>query len=78
MPTATQLALQEHPYLEPLTDRELEVLRLVADGMTNKQVAETLVLAVGTVKKHLKNVYDKLDVHSRTQAVARARELRIL
>lgn len=78
VPTAGQEALQEHPYLEPLTDRELEVLRLVADGMTNKQVAETLVLAVGTVKKHLKNVYDKLDVHSRTQAVARARELRIL
>jgi LuxR family maltose regulon positive regulatory protein len=78
MPTADQAALYEHSYLEPLTDRELEVLGLVAEGLTNKQVADTLILAVGTVKKHLKNVYDKLDVHSRTQAVARARDLGIL
>jgi LuxR family maltose regulon positive regulatory protein len=54
------------------------VLRLLAAGLSNKEIARTLVVAVGTVKQHLKNVYGKLQVHSRTQAVARARELGLL
>ena len=64
--------------IEPLSQRELEVLRLLAAGRSNKGIAQTLVIAVGTVKKHLKNIYQKLNVHSRTAAVARARELDIL
>jgi LuxR family maltose regulon positive regulatory protein len=66
------------PLIEPLSARELEVLRLLAAGLSNKAIGETLVIAVGTVRKHLKNVYAKLDVHSRTQAVVRARELGLL
>jgi LuxR family maltose regulon positive regulatory protein len=66
------------PPVDPLTERELEVLRLLAAGLGNKEIAETLVIALSTVKQHLKNIYAKLDVHSRTQAVARARELGLL
>jgi LuxR family maltose regulon positive regulatory protein len=64
--------------LEPLTERELEVLQLVAAGKTNRQVATDLFVSVGTVKTHVNNVYRKLDAHSRTQAVSRARELGLL
>ena len=66
------------PTMEPVTGRELEVLRLLAAGASNKQIAEELVLVTGTVKAHLLNIYRKLDVHNRTQAVARARELKLL
>jgi len=64
--------------IDPLTERELEVLRLLAEGLSNKEMADRLVVAPSTVKQHLKNVYGKLDVHSRTQAVARGRELDLL
>ncbi len=63
---------------EPLTDREMEVLELMAQGKTNREIAEALVLAVGTVKKHTNNIFQKLNVHNRTQAVARARALDLL
>jgi LuxR family maltose regulon positive regulatory protein len=66
------------PVADPLTERELEVLRLLAAGLSNREVAHTLVIALSTVKQHLKNLYSKLGVHSRTQAVARGRELDIL
>ena len=58
-----------------LTEREVDVLCLLAEGISNKQIAERLVVAPSTVKQHLKNIYGKLDVHNRTQAVARGREL---
>jgi LuxR family maltose regulon positive regulatory protein len=61
--------------VESLSDRELEVLRLVAAGLSDKQAAEKLFIAVGTVKRHLNSAYGKLGVHSRTQALARAKEL---
>jgi LuxR family maltose regulon positive regulatory protein len=61
--------------IEPLTERELEILRLLTVGLSNQEIAEQLFLAVGTVKKYTSNIYGKLGVHSRTQAVARAREL---
>ena len=64
--------------LEPLSERELEILRLIALGLTNQQIASRLYLALNTVKTHTRNIYGKLDVHSRTQAVARARASGIL
>ncbi len=63
---------------DPLTERELEVLRLLAEGHTNNQIAGRLIVAPSTVKQHLKNIYSKLDVHNRTQAVVRGRELDLL
>jgi LuxR family maltose regulon positive regulatory protein len=64
--------------LEPLSEREIEVLRLIADGLTNQEVANRLYLSLHTVKAHARNIYAKLGVGSRTQAVARARALGIL
>jgi LuxR family maltose regulon positive regulatory protein len=64
--------------VEPLSDREREVLQLIAEGKSNKEIARDLFLAVGTVKKHLNNIFRKLDVESRTQAIARARALSVL
>jgi LuxR family maltose regulon positive regulatory protein len=64
--------------VENLSERELEVLRLVADGLSNREIAEQLFITVGTAKTHTINIYRKLDVRSRTQAVARATELGLL
>ena len=61
-----------------LTARETEVLRLVADGLSNKDIAGKLVLTEATVKSHLVHVFTKLDVGSRTAAVAKATELGML
>jgi len=66
------------PLIEPLSERELQVLRLVAAGKSNPEIAAELVLAVGTVKAHTSSIYGKLGVRSRTQAVARARELKLI
>jgi LuxR family maltose regulon positive regulatory protein len=63
---------------EPLTSREQEILELVAAGLTNHEIAEKLVISSETVKKHTGNIYSKLDVGNRTEAVARARELDLL
>jgi LuxR family maltose regulon positive regulatory protein len=63
------------PLIEPLSERELEVLRLLAAGLSNREIAAELFLAVGTVKKHTSNIYGKLGVRSRARAVVRAREL---
>jgi len=68
-------ALPSPPLIEPLSERELEVLRLLAAGLSNREIAAELFLAVGTVKKYTSNIYGKLNVHTCTQAVARAREL---
>ena len=64
--------------LDPLSERELEILRLIATGVSNKDLAAKLVLTVGTVKWHLNNIYSKLGVRSRTQAVAKARDLGLI
>lgn len=63
---------------ESLSAREMEVLQLVADGLSNREIAQRLVVTVGTVKKHLNNIFSKLQVRSRTEAAARARELGLL
>jgi LuxR family maltose regulon positive regulatory protein len=60
---------------EQLSERELEVFRLMAGGATNQEIAEQLVITVGTVKSHINHILRKLDAHNRTEAVARARSL---
>jgi LuxR family maltose regulon positive regulatory protein len=64
--------------VEALSERELEVLRLVAAGLTNQEIADELVIAVSTVKSHTNHIYGKLGVKNRTQAIAQARSLRLL
>jgi LuxR family maltose regulon positive regulatory protein len=64
--------------VEPLTERELEVLRLIAEGLSNQEIAQQLFLSLSTVKWHTHNIYGKLGVHNRTQAVAKARALGML
>lgn len=64
--------------INPLTEREIEILERVATGMSNRDIAEELILSTGTVKWYLSQIYSKLGVDSRTQAVARARELDLL
>ncbi|MCB0104495.1 MAG: tetratricopeptide repeat protein, partial [Caldilineaceae bacterium] len=66
------------PLVEPLSPRELEVLRLIADGKSNAEIAQTLVIALSTVKSHINTIFGKLQVTSRTQALARARALQLI
>jgi len=68
----------QQPLPDSLTERELEILRLLGSGLSTREVAQQLFLSVGTVRWYLKQIYSKLHVHSRTQALARARELRLL
>jgi LuxR family maltose regulon positive regulatory protein len=62
---------------EPLTDREIRALELLVKGCSNQEIAEAMVVSESTVKFHLRNIYLKLGVHTRTQATVRARELRL-
>jgi LuxR family maltose regulon positive regulatory protein len=64
--------------IEPLTDRELDVLRLMAEGLKYKEIAERLFISLNTVRSHVKAIYGKLQVNNRTQAVEVARQLRIM
>ncbi len=66
------------PLIEPLSERELEVLGLIAAGLSNPEIADRLVISLGTVKRHVNHIYGKLAVRSRTQAIAKARALRLL
>ncbi len=78
MGVASQAIAARHELVEPLSDRELEVLRLVAGGRSNREIADELVVALDTVKKHVSHIFAKLGVSSRTQAAARGRELDLL
>jgi LuxR family maltose regulon positive regulatory protein len=71
-------AVQTAPAQGPLSRRELELLRLIAAGRSNKEIAGELVIAIGTVKRHTVNIFNKLDVKNRTEAVAYARKLGLL
>lgn len=64
--------------VEPLSKRELAVLRLIVEGASNSEIARQLVVSLGTVKKHVNNIYVKLDAHSRTQAIAAARNHHVI
>jgi DNA-binding CsgD family transcriptional regulator len=64
--------------IEPLTDREEDVLKLIAVGLSNQEIADKLVIAIGTVKTHAHNIYGKLAVTNRTEAAARAHELKLV
>ena len=76
---ATTCSQQSTVHLvEPLSQRELEVLRLIAQGLSNREIGERLFLALDTVKGHNRRIFDKLQVQSRTEAIARARELGLL
>jgi LuxR family maltose regulon positive regulatory protein len=64
--------------IEPLSQRELEILQLIAQGLSNREISERLFLALDTVKGHNRSIYGKLQVQRRTEAIARARELGLL
>jgi ATP/maltotriose-dependent transcriptional regulator MalT len=72
------LSMEDQPPVEPLSKREVEIVRFIAAGMSNLEIAQQMVITVGTVKWHLANIYGKLNVHSRTQALARASDLGML
>lgn len=78
LPADRQPAAEQQDLVEPLSERELEVLELVARGLTNREIAQELVISVTTVKWHTGNIYGKLGVSNRTQAVASGRKLGLL
>ena len=65
-------------FIEQLSDRELEVLHLIADGLSRQEISEELVLSLNTVKTHVRNIYGKLGVNNQMQAVGKARALGLL
>lgn len=71
-------ATAAQPLPEPLTDRELDVLNLLVQRQTNREIAQQLVISPHTVNDHLKNIYAKLSVHDRRQAAKRAQELDVI
>lgn len=73
-----QQEIAARPLIEPLSERELEVLGLIAAGLSNREIAQELVIALGTVKRHINNIYGKLSVHRRTEAVAVSRDLGLI
>lgn len=68
----------EQPLIEPLSERELELLALVADGLSNQQIADRLIISIGTTKKHMSNILGKLSASNRTEAVRRAQDLSLI
>ena len=77
-PDSPSTGRSQLPLVESLNERELQVLRLIAQGLSNREIADQLVLALSTVKSHINNVYGKLGARSRTQAIALARALGLL
>lgn len=77
-PEAVEWLTPEAASIEPLSERELQVLALIAEGFSNQEIAERLYLSTNTLKAHTQNIYTKLDVHSRVQAVNKARQVGLL
>jgi LuxR family maltose regulon positive regulatory protein len=75
--SATDISFDQ-PLIDPLSEREIEVLALIAQGLTNQEIGKRLYLSLNTVKVHTRNIYSKLGVNNRTQAVAQARSFGIL
>ena len=78
MQAADLIDPDQTPLVEPLSDRELEVLRLIVAGLSNREIAQNLVVSLGTAKTHIHNIYGKLEVNNRAQAIARAREFELV
>jgi len=78
VPIAKELTVNTQMLLDPLSEREIEVLRLIAEGCKYKEIAERLVVSINTVRHHTRNVYGKLEVNNRTQAIGRAKDLNLL
>jgi LuxR family maltose regulon positive regulatory protein len=76
--SSKKLSEVEGEWIEPLSEREIEVLQLIAEGMTNQEVGSKLFLSLNTVKVHTRNIYSKLHVNNRTQAVSKAKGLGLL
>ncbi|MCP4421341.1 MAG: LuxR family transcriptional regulator, partial [Chloroflexi bacterium] len=76
--TQSEIRSPKSEIVEPLSQRELEVLQLIAQGLSNREISERLFVALNTVKGHNRNIFGKLQVQRRTEAVARARELGLL
>jgi DNA-binding NarL/FixJ family response regulator len=76
--TERERVRREQPLVEPLSAREMEVLALLADGLSNQEIADRLCIAPGTVKNHVSNILSKLNARDRTQAVLQAQELGLL
>jgi LuxR family maltose regulon positive regulatory protein len=77
-PDFTRPTVQQTALIEPLTGREMEVLLCLAGGLSNAEIGQRLFISLPTVKSHTRNIYGKLGVHNRKEAVARARALGIL
>jgi len=73
-----QIIKTDNEFIEQLSEREIEVLRLIAAGLSNKKIMEGLFISLSTVKTHLRNIYSKLDVHSRTEAIIKAKNIGLL
>lgn len=71
-------AVDQSSLIEPLTEREIDVLKLIAQGLSNPEIAEKLFLSVGTIKTHVKHIYGKLGVDDRVKAAGMARELGLM
>jgi LuxR family maltose regulon positive regulatory protein len=78
IPIDKELTINTPMLAEPLSEREIEVLRLMAEGYKYKEIAERLVVSINTVRHHTRNVYGKLEVNNRTQAIGKAKELHLL
>lgn len=74
----TSSALPASYLVDPLSERELEALKLIANGLSDPEIARKLFVATSTVKRHINNIYAGLNVHTRTQAVTKGRELKEL
>ena len=76
--TSTKSQVDQSGLIEPLSDREIDVIQLIAKGLTNQEISNKLFLSMHTVKTHTRNIYSKLGAHHRAEAVAKARAFGIL